>query len=110
MYGFKKMNLQKYQIKDLEYLLKLEVPHISIYSLIIEDNTILKINNYQRLDDDNDQVLYKYIEKVRRKITIIIMKYLIMLKMVIYQDIIQFTGIMMNTMDLVYLQLVIIII
>ena len=34
-----------------------------IYSLIIEDNTVLKINNYQRLDDDNDQILYKYIEE-----------------------------------------------
>ena len=62
MYGFKNESIEILD-KDLEYLLKLEVPHISIYSLIIEDNTILKINNYQRLDDDNDQVLYKYIEK-----------------------------------------------
>ena len=62
MYGFKNESIEILD-KDLEYLLKLEVPHISIYSLIIEDNTILKINNYQRLDDDNDQILYKYIEK-----------------------------------------------
>ena len=62
MYGFENESIEILD-KDLEYLLKLKVPHISIYSLIIEDNTILKINNYQRLDDDNDQVLYKYIEK-----------------------------------------------
>ena len=62
MYGFKNKSIEILD-KDLEHLLKLEVPHISIYSLIIENNTILKINNYQRLDDDNDQILYKYIEK-----------------------------------------------
>lgn len=62
MYGFKNESIEILN-KDLEYLLKLDIPHISIYSLIIEDNTILKINNYQRLDDDNDQVLYKYIEE-----------------------------------------------
>ena len=53
--------------KDLECLLSLDIPHISIYSLIVEDNTILKINNYQRLDDDNDQVLYNYIEEKLEK-------------------------------------------
>ena len=62
MYGFRNESIEILD-KDLDYLLKLDIPHISIYSLIIEDNTILKINNYQRLDDDNDQVLYKYIEE-----------------------------------------------
>lgn len=66
MYGFKNESIEILN-KDLEYLLKLDIPHISIYSLIIEDNTILKINNYQRLDDDNDQVLYKYIEEKLEK-------------------------------------------
>ncbi len=66
MYGFKNESIEILD-KDLDYLLKLDVPHISIYSLIIEDNTILKINNYQRLDDDNDQILYKYIEEKLKK-------------------------------------------
>ncbi len=66
MYGFRNESIEILD-KDLDYLLKLDVPHISIYSLIIEENTILKINNYQRLDDDNDQVLYKYIEKKLEK-------------------------------------------
>lgn len=62
MYGFKDESIEILD-RDIEYLLKLDIPHISIYSLIIENNTILKINNYQRLDDDSDQILYKYIEK-----------------------------------------------
>ena len=66
MYGFKNETIEILD-KDLEYLLELDIPHISIYSLIIEDNTILKINNYQRLDDDNDQVLYKHIENKLEK-------------------------------------------
>ncbi len=66
MYGFRNESIEILD-KDLDYLLKLDVPHISIYSLIIEDNTILKINNYQRLDDDNDQVLYNYIEEKLEK-------------------------------------------
>ena len=62
MYGFAN-ETKEILNKDINYLLELEVPHISIYSLMIEDNTILKINNYQRLDDDKDQSLYKYIEE-----------------------------------------------
>lgn len=66
IYGFRNESIEILD-KDLEYLLSLDIPHISIYSLIVEDNTILKINNYQRLDDDNDQILYKYIEEKLEK-------------------------------------------
>ena len=38
--------------KDIDYFLSLHIPHISCYSLIIEDNTLLKINNYQNIDED----------------------------------------------------------
>ncbi len=48
--------------KDMEEFLKLDIPHISTYSLIIEDKTILKINNYQNIDEDVDYKMYKYIE------------------------------------------------
>lgn len=49
--------------KDLEEFLKLDIPHISTYSLIIEDKTILKINNYQNIDEDIDYKMYKIIEE-----------------------------------------------
>ncbi|MDD5980496.1 MAG: radical SAM family heme chaperone HemW [bacterium] len=52
---------------DLKNFLKLDVPHISIYCLILEDNTILKINNYQELDSDIERQMYDRIRKVLRK-------------------------------------------
>ena len=48
--------------KDVDYFLSLHIPHISCYSLIIEDNTLLKINNYQNIDEDIEYEMYKYIE------------------------------------------------
>lgn len=47
---------------DLELFLKLDVPHISLYSLIIEDNTKLKINNIKNIDENLDYEMYRYIE------------------------------------------------
>jgi len=49
--------------EDLEEFLKLDITHISAYSLIIEDKTILKINNYQNIDEDIDYKMYKLIEE-----------------------------------------------
>lgn len=48
--------------EDIKEFLKLDIPHISTYSLIIEDKTILKANNYQNIDEDTDYEMYKYIE------------------------------------------------
>ena len=48
--------------KDIDYFLELDIPHISLYSLILEDNTILKINNYHNINEDIDYEMYKYIE------------------------------------------------
>lgn len=48
--------------EDIANFLKLDIPHISTYSLIIEDKTILKINNYQNINEDIDYQMYKYIE------------------------------------------------
>lgn len=53
--------------EDLEQFLKLDIPHISAYSLIIEDNTILKIKNYQNIDEDTDYQMYKLIESTLEK-------------------------------------------
>lgn len=49
--------------EDINTFLKLDIPHVSAYSLIIEDKTILKINNYQSIDEDTDYQMYKYIEE-----------------------------------------------
>lgn len=48
---------------DLERFIQLDVEHISIYSLILEDHTILKINNYQEIDEDLNREMYDYICK-----------------------------------------------
>lgn len=49
--------------EDLDTFLKLDIQHISAYSLIIEDKTILKINNYQNIDEDIDYQMYTLIEE-----------------------------------------------
>lgn len=46
---------------DLDFLLSLDVPHISTYSLIIEDNTKLKINGLKNIDKTLDRVMYDFI-------------------------------------------------
>ena len=47
--------------EDLEKFLSLDVSHISIYSLILEDNTILKVNNYEEISDDLNRDMYDLI-------------------------------------------------
>lgn len=47
---------------DIKYFLELEIPHISTYSLIIEDNTMLKIKGFKNIDEDIDYEMYNYIE------------------------------------------------
>ena len=49
--------------EDIREFIKLDITHISTYSLIIEDKTILKINNYQNIDEDIDFKMYKLIEE-----------------------------------------------
>lgn len=44
--------------KDIEFILSLNIEHISTYSLIIENNTILKINNEQNIDEELDEKMY----------------------------------------------------
>ena len=47
--------------EDLDLFLALDIKHISTYSLIIEDNTLLKINGVQNIDDELDLEMYKLI-------------------------------------------------
>lgn len=46
---------------DIDYLIDLDVSHVSCYSLIIEDNTIFGINNRKYIDDGIDYDMYRYI-------------------------------------------------
>ena len=49
--------------KDIDTILSLDIPHISTYSLIIEDGTILKIKNKQYIDENIEKEMYEQIEK-----------------------------------------------
>ena len=46
---------------DLELFISLNVPHISTYSLIIENNTKLKINKIDYIDEEIDRKMYDLI-------------------------------------------------
>ncbi len=60
IYGFS-MDNKKSIKKELKQILSLKPTHISTYSLMIEENTLLKIQNAKRLDDDVDAKLYRFI-------------------------------------------------
>ena len=47
--------------RDIDYFLELDIPHVSCYSLIIEDNTLFGINNRNFIDDDIDKDMYELI-------------------------------------------------
>lgn len=47
--------------EDLNFVLSLDVNHISTYSLIIEENTKLYIDNVSSVDEDIDYEMYCYI-------------------------------------------------
>lgn len=46
---------------------KLNVEHISIYSLILEKNTKLYINNYNNVDEELELQMYEYITNFLKK-------------------------------------------
>ena len=48
---------------DILKILSLDVEHISTYSLIIEDNTVLGINKVDYIDEDMDYEMYRLINK-----------------------------------------------
>lgn len=55
-------------IKDIEFVISLNPEHISTYSLIIEDNTKLKINNIKNIDEELDYKMYEtIINKLKEK-------------------------------------------
>ena len=62
MYGFKNQTIKDLE-EDIEKIIKLGPKHISTYSLIIEPNTKLYIDNYQNIDEDIDRKMYEMIIK-----------------------------------------------
>lgn len=62
MYGFNTQTLKDLEL-DLEFFLGLQIPHISLYSLILERNTKLFINNYVPIKEDIEASMYDYIIK-----------------------------------------------
>jgi len=50
--------------EDINSFLTLDIPHISCYSLIIEDNTIFGINKRKYIDEDLELEMYNYINKI----------------------------------------------
>jgi len=49
--------------EDLDNFLKLDIPHISTYSLIIEENTKLYIDGIENISEELDYEMYKLINK-----------------------------------------------
>ena len=62
IYGINGQSLNDLK-EDLNKFIELNVEHISIYSLILEDHTILKINNYEEIEEDLNREMYDYICK-----------------------------------------------
>ena len=50
--------------KDIDFIISLDVPHISTYSLIIEDNTKLKIKGVKNIDKSIDRIMYDMISSI----------------------------------------------
>lgn len=53
--------------EDLETILELDIPHVSCYSLIIENGTMLKIRGKKNIDDETEKEMYLLIEDTLRK-------------------------------------------
>ncbi len=60
MYGFPSQTIEELK-DDIRLIRELEVPHISTYSLIIEPNTVLYVNNASNIDEDLDYKMYQEI-------------------------------------------------
>ena len=52
---------------DIAKFLKLNIPHISCYSLILEEHTKLFIDKHDYTDQDKDREMYEYIKDTLRK-------------------------------------------
>lgn len=62
IYAIEKETLEDLE-NDLSFLISLDVPHISTYSLIIENNTKLKLKGIKNIDQSLDRCMYDFISK-----------------------------------------------
>ena len=60
MYAFPSETIKELE-EDIDEFIKLDVNHISTYSLIIEPNTVLYNNKTENIDEDLDYEMYKLI-------------------------------------------------
>ena len=60
IYGIPNQTLEELN-SDIDQFLKLDITHISTYSLIIEPNTKVFIDDYKNIDEDLDYEMYKLI-------------------------------------------------
>lgn len=63
MYGFENTDIKDLE-KDLDFILNLDVQHISTYSLEIHEHTRFYIDSVKRIDEDLDREMYEYINKI----------------------------------------------
>ncbi len=63
MYSLPGQTMEKLQ-KSLDDILSLDIPHISIYSLTIEENSVFGRKGIRSLDDETEADMYELIEKV----------------------------------------------
>ena len=66
MYGLPKQTKEDIK-KDIEVLQTLNLQHVSYYSLILEEGTILKYKNYQPLDEESEYQLTLFIDQELEK-------------------------------------------
>ncbi len=62
MYALKDETIEDV-LNDLDFFISLDVKHISTYSLILEENTMLYINKYSLIDSNIDRKMYDVICK-----------------------------------------------
>ena len=66
IYGFKNETLNDLK-HDLEEFIKLDIDHISIYSLIVEKGSILFNKHYKEQDEDESRKFYEFIVSFLRE-------------------------------------------
>ncbi len=67
MYAFPNETIEDLE-KDLKFIEMINVPHISIYSLIIEEHTKIYIDNINPIDDELEEKMYYKINSYLKKI------------------------------------------
>ena len=66
IYGFKKQTLNDVK-NDLEEFIKLDIDHISIYSLIVEKGSMFYAQNYPTQDESESRKFYEFIVSFLRE-------------------------------------------